>query len=236
MSAPISPLHVAIIMDGNGRWAGRRGLPRTAGHRAGADAVQRTVEAAPAQGIGTLTLYAFSADNWQRPPEEVATLMGLLRRYLRRESRRCVENGVRLSVIGRRDRLAPDIVRQIERSEARTAGGSRLHVRIAIDYSSREAIAAAARSAAGLPALSTADFSALLNRAIHSTPAAPDVDLLIRTSGEKRLSDFLLWECAYAELVFTETLWPDFGAEELSTAMAEFRRRDRRFGRVSATA
>jgi undecaprenyl diphosphate synthase len=235
-AATPAPLHVAIIMDGNGRWAHRRGLARGAGHRAGAGAVERTVEAAPSQGIGTLTLYAFSADNWKRPADEVSTLMGLLRRYLRRERRRCVENGVRLSVIGRRDRLDAEIVRQIERAEAETASGSRLTVRIAIDYSAREAIAAAARSAAGLPALSTADFSALLNRAIHSSPPAPDVDLLIRTSGEKRLSDFLLWECAYAELVFTDTLWPDFGADELARAIAEFQKRHRRFGMVSATA
>jgi undecaprenyl diphosphate synthase len=235
-AATPAPLHVAIIMDGNGRWAHRRGLARSAGHRAGAGAVERTVEAAPSQGIGTLTLYAFSADNWKRPADEVSTLMGLLRRYLRRERRRCVENGVRLSVIGRRDRLDAEIVRQIERAEAETASGSRLTVRIAIDYSAREAIAAAAHSASGLPALSTADFSALLNRAIHSSPPAPDVDLLIRTSGEKRLSDFLLWECAYAELVFTDTLWPDFGADELARAIAEFQKRHRRFGMVSATA
>jgi undecaprenyl diphosphate synthase len=225
-------LHLAVIMDGNGRWAKSRGLPRTAGHREGAKAVQRTVEAAVELGVGTLTLYAFSADNWQRPREEIGALMRLLETYLKKETERCVKNGVQMSVIGRRDRLDPRIVRAIERSEARTQGGRKLHLRIAIDYSAREAIAAAAALLEDSKDLSPQHFSFLLNRAIHSEPAAPDVDLLIRTSGEQRLSDFLLWECAYAELYFTHQLWPDFGTEGLIEALEEFERRERRFGRV----
>lgn len=229
-------LHVAIIMDGNGRWAKSRGLPRTAGHREGAKAVQRTVEAAVELGVQTLTLYAFSADNWQRPREEVAALMGLLESYIEKETDRCVKNGVLLNVIGRRDRLEPRIVRAIERAEAKTQGGRRLHLRIAIDYSAREAIAAAAALSADSRDRSPEHFSYLLNRAIHSEPPAADVDLLIRTSGEQRLSDFLLWECAYAELYFTPCRWPDFGKPELSEALAHFHRRERRFGRLPGAA
>lgn len=228
-------LHIAVIMDGNGRWAKARRLPRTSGHREGAKAVQRTVESAVELGVGTLTLYAFSADNWQRPREEVSALMRLLEVYLKKETDRCVKNGVRLSVIGRRDRLEPRIVRAIERSEARTQGGRKLHLRIAIDYSARQAIAAAAELLEGSMDRSPQHFSFLLNRAIHSEPAAPDVDLLIRTSGEQRLSDFLLWECAYAELYFTDQLWPDFGKDSLIAALDEFQRRERRFGRVPGT-
>ena len=226
-------LHLAIIMDGNGRWARRRGLPRVAGHREGAKAVRRIVEAAPDRDIGTLTLYAFSADNWNRPRREVAALMDLLERYLDKEKQRCIDNGVRLSIIGRRDRLRPTITSKIEEVEAATCGGTRLHLRIAIDYSARQAIAAAAGLHRGSVAPTPADFEGLLNRAIHSTPAAPDVDLLIRTSGELRLSDFLLWECAYAELLFTERLWPDFRGDDLAAAVAAYRSRDRRFGRVA---
>jgi undecaprenyl diphosphate synthase len=204
-------LHVAIIMDGNGRWASRRGLPRTAGHHAGARAVRRVVEAAGAHGVGALTLYAFSSDNWQRPPAEVAALMRLFTRHLRSETARLVEAGVRLSVVGRRDRLPTALVAAIHAAEESTAGGAALHLRLAVDYSAREAI----RSALLLP------FSSAL---------LPDVDLLIRTGGEQRLSDFLLWEAAYAELVFTDTMWPDFGAADLSTAIAAFHARERRFG------
>ena len=199
-----SSLHVAIVMDGNGRWARRRGLPRVAGHRAGAAAVRRTVEAAPDLGVAALTLYAFSADNWKRPPGEVAALMRLLARYLRTESPRLVQNGVRLELIGRRDRLPVPLVAAIDAAERATAHGTRLHLRLAVDYSSRWAI----------------DAGVIL----------PDVDLLIRTGGEQRLSDFLLWECAYAELYFTETMWPDFGAAPLAAAVAEFHARERRFG------
>ncbi len=229
---PGEGLHVALIMDGNGRWAKARGLPRTAGHREGGKAVQRTVEAAVELGVEVLTLYAFSADNWQRPREEISALMRLLESYLKKETERCIKNGVKLSVIGRRDRLDPRIVRAIERAEIRTQGGRKLHLRIAIDYSAREAIAAAAARFGGSKDLSPQHFSYLLNQAIHSEPAAPDVDLLIRTSGEQRLSDFLLWECAYAELYFTDQLWPDFDKESLIAGLDEFQRRERRFGRV----
>ena len=199
-----SSLHVAIVMDGNGRWAGRRGLPRVAGHRAGAEALRRTVEAAPGLGVGALTVYAFSADNWKRPAAEVAALMRLFARYLRSEVPRLVENGVRLEVVGRRDRLPVPLVTTIEAAERATARGTRLCLRLAIDYSARWAI----------------DATVLL----------PDVDLLIRTGGEQRLSDFLLWESAYAELYFIDTMWPDFGAAELAAAVAEFQARERRFG------
>jgi len=222
--------HVAIIMDGNGRWARARGLPRIAGHREGANAVRRVVEAAPGLGIRTLTLYAFSSDNWRRPPAEVHALMELLERYLARESERCLEHGVRINVIGRRDRLSPQVLAAVCAAEAATAGATTLHLRLAIDYSARHSIATAARLAPGAGALDHEAFSALLSRAIHANPPAPDVDLLIRTSGEQRLSDFLLWEVAYAELVFTTRLWPDFDATELERAMTDFRRRERRFG------
>ena len=215
--------HVAIIMDGNGRWATRRGLPRIAGHRAGAAAVRRTVEAAPDLGISVLTLYAFSEDNWSRPSREVSALMKLLGRYLVQETARCVANGVRLEAIGRRDRLPAPLVALLEESERKTAHGRRLRLRLAIDYSSRRAILEAARRASR--SLTEDHFSALVG---------PDVDLLIRTSGEQRLSDFLLWECAYAEMIFTSRLWPDFAGEDLAQAVAEFQRRDRRFGALSA--
>ncbi|MEJ2084373.1 MAG: di-trans,poly-cis-decaprenylcistransferase [Acidobacteriota bacterium] len=229
---PGEGLHVAVIMDGNGRWAQARKLRRTAGHKEGAKAVRRTVEAAVELGIDTLTLYAFSADNWKRPREEVSALMQLLEIYIGKETERCIENGVRMMVIGRRDRLSPRIVRAIERAEARTAGGRKLDLRIAIDYSAREAIARAAASQANSKDHSPQHFAYLLNRAIHSDPASPDVDLLIRTSGEQRLSDFLLWECAYAELLFTPRLWPDFDKQDLLAALEEFHNRDRRFGEV----
>ncbi len=230
------PVHVAIILDGNGRWALRRGLPRSAGHRAGARAVRRTVEAAARQEIDFLTLFAFSADNWLRPADEVATLMTLLDRHLAAETPRCVENGVRVNVIGRRDRLPPRLVAAIERAERATAGGDRMLLRIAVDYSARWAIAAAARRLARLgpppdeAKIDDRGFERELARACHSLTDVPPVDLLIRTSGEQRLSDFLLWECAYAELYFTSTLWPDFGAGDLEWALSEFRRRERRFG------
>ena len=197
-------LHVAIVMDGNGRWATRRGLPRAAGHRAGADAVRRVVEVAPGCGITALTLYAFSSDNWTRPAAEVSMLMRLFARYLRTETAELAAQGVKLTIVGRRDRLPQSLVTAIAAAEQGTTGGTRLELRIAVDYSARDAI----RSGAFLP----------------------DVDLLIRTGGEQRLSDFLLWECAYAELWFTERMWPDFGAPHLAAAMHEFHSRDRRFG------
>jgi undecaprenyl diphosphate synthase len=197
-------LHLAIIMDGNGRWANARGLPRLAGHRAGIDAVRRVVEASPEFSIDTLTLYAFSSDNWRRPSAEVSALMQLFREFLKRESSHCVKEGVRLSVIGRRDRLAKPLLAQIEAAESLTASGSRLHLRVAVDYSGREAI--------------------------RSGEVGPDVDLLIRSGGEQRLSDFLLWESAYAELYFTPRMWPDFDRSDLAAAIHSFHQRERRFG------
>lgn len=227
-------LHVAIIMDGNGRWATRRGLPRKVGHRAGVEAVRRVVESAPDLGIGTLTLFAFSAANWQRPAEEVAALMRLMEVYMRAETRRFVEGGARLTVIGRRDRLQPRLAREIESAEQATAQGRRLHVRIALDYSSREAIVrAAARCVAERPP--TLDqFGKLIAHSLALEAGTADVDLLIRTGGEQRLSDFLLWECAFAELWFTDRMWPEFGAEDLRAAVLEFHSRERRFGGLAA--
>ncbi|HKH46692.1 MAG TPA: di-trans,poly-cis-decaprenylcistransferase [Thermoanaerobaculia bacterium] len=229
----MNTLHAAIIMDGNGRWAVTRGRPRTAGHLAGADAVRRTVEAAPNLGIRTLTLFAFSSDNWQRPDREVRALMGLFRRYLGTEADRCAANGIRISVIGRRDRLPSVLVRSIEEAEAKTATQRDFWLRIAVDYSGRDAILRAAERWRGAEAVEPSRelFSRLLADAPQSGPA-PDVDLLIRTGGEKRLSDFLLWECAYAELVFTDRMWPDFGATDLAEAIRDFQHRERRFGRV----
>jgi undecaprenyl diphosphate synthase len=225
---------VALIMDGNGRWATRRGRPRSAGHIAGARAARRVVESAVEFGVGTLTLYAFSGDNWRRPPGEVAGLMRLFRRYLALETTRCVANGVRLAVIGRRDRLPEALRRAIEAAERATAHGTRLLLRVALDYSARDAIAAAAelarRLADGPHPLTRERFAELLGVACHEHAAVPDVDVLVRTGGEQRLSDFLLWECAYAELVFVPVLWPDFGAADLAGALTEFARRDRRFG------
>ncbi|MGN2248141.1 di-trans,poly-cis-decaprenylcistransferase [Frateuria sp. GZRR35] len=224
-------LHVAIIMDGNGRWAEERGWPRSRGHRAGAGAVRRVVEASPRLGIGTLTLYAFSSDNWRRPAPEVATLMALFRNFLDSEAGACRREGVRLSVIGRRDRLSAALVTTIEQAEAATAAGQVLNLRLAVDYSSRDAIAAAAALHQGAVASREA-FRTLLARSQHGDPATPDVDLLIRTGREQRLSDFLLWECAYAELLFSNVLWPDFTGEDLGQAVETFGRRNRRFGRL----
>lgn len=227
------PLHVAIIMDGNGRWARLRRLRRRTGHRAGASALRRIVEAAPTLGIRTLTLYAFSSDNWKRPPEEVSALMRLLLTYMRTESATCVERGVRISVIGRRDRLALLLRRAIEDAEAATASGRTLHLRIALDYSARDAIVQAAARAQREKRLSRARFAELMGEALHAGAPVQDVDLLIRTGGEQRLSDFLLWECAYAELYFTPCLWPDFGPNDLTVALRDFANRDRRFGAVT---
>ena len=225
-AAPHGNLHVGIIMDGNGRWATRRGLSRLRGHEAGVEAIRRVVEAAPKQGIGTLTLYAFSADNWRRPKAEVSALMALLRFYLANEVDSLVRNGVRLTVIGRRDRLPPGIAGAIARAEAATATGDVLHLRIAVDYSARDAILSAVARAAALSDLTRENFSDL----VTGEPGLRDVDLIIRTSGEKRLSDFLLWEGAYAELHFTDRMWPEFDAEDLADALASFSRRERRFG------
>jgi undecaprenyl diphosphate synthase len=207
-------------MDGNGRWALGRGLPREAGHRAGVETVSRIVEAAPEAGIGILSLFAFSSDNWRRPRPEVAALMRLLALYLEKEADRCLRNGVRLEVIGRRDRLNGSLREAITQAEQTTAAGKRLWLRIAFDYSGRDAILAAARRVGSL------------SRESVGLALGPPVDLLIRTGGERRLSDFLLWECAYAELVFSPRMWPDFGPADLAAAVREFRGRDRRFGAV----
>lgn len=226
--------HVAIIMDGNGRWATARGRPREYGHRRGAESVRLVVEAAPDLGIDTLTLYAFSSDNWKRPSSEVSVLMKLFSRYLRSETPKLKKNGVRLQVVGRRDRLDSKLVRQIEASEAATRDQTKLLLRLAVDYSSRDLLLKAVRAAVAASDIERQDMSALIGDAMHGEGSAPDVDLLIRTGGERRLSDFLLWECAYAELLFTPVMWPDFTGELLGEALADFRSRERRFGEVAA--
>jgi len=227
------PVHVAIIMDGNGRWAKSRGLPRTAGHRRGVEAVRETVRAATDLGIAYLTLYGFSSENWNRPPTEVSDLMGLLRFYLRGEIAELHRQGVRVRSIGDRARLAPDIVRLIEEAEERTRGNSRLNLTIALSYGGRDEILGAFRqiaadAAAGRLKPEEIDEAAIRNR-LH-TNDLPDPDLVIRTSGEKRISNFLLWQSAYAEMVFDDCLWPDFGRENLQRAVEEFQRRERRYG------
>jgi undecaprenyl diphosphate synthase len=234
--------HVAIIMDGNGRWATRRGEPRAHGHQAGGEAVRRVVEAAPDLGIGVLTLFAFSSANWQRPAAEIAALMRLFHEYLVNETELCCQKGVRLSLIGRRDRLPPSLRTAIEAAEQLTRPGNVLHLRLAIDYSSREAIVSAVRRLAvgehgNFPGeVSIDDFSRLLVGGPASAESAPEVDLLIRTGGERRLSDFLLWESAFAELYFTDRMWPEFTAVDLAAAIADFERRERRFGRIAVVA
>lgn len=229
-------LHVAIIMDGNGRWATRRGLPRVAGHRAGVGTVREVVEHAPEFGIRCLTLYAFSSDNWNRPAQEVHSIFWLMRAYLRLETERLRQRGARLQVIGRRDRLPQLLLREIEKAEFATSEGKCITVRVAVDYSSRDAISrAAARVGSALldgNAVSPDAVRASLGHML--TAESRDVDLLIRTGGEKRLSDFLLWESAYAELIFTDRMWPDFSADDLSAAVEEFGRRQRRFGGLPA--
>ena len=221
--------HVAIVMDGNGRWATARGMGRVEGHRRGAHAVRRAVRAAPSLGITTLTLFAFSTDNWKRPPHEVGTLLHLFSDYLRSEIAELRQNGVRLSVMGRRDRLPEELVAAIQAGETATARASGLHLRLAIDYSGRGAILRAAGSLAAEAVPSADAFRKRLGSAC-GTDDAPDVDLLIRTGGERRLSDFLLWESAYAELCFLSRMWPDFQAADLAAAVAEFHTRQRRFG------
>ncbi|HTA45678.1 MAG TPA: di-trans,poly-cis-decaprenylcistransferase [Bryobacteraceae bacterium] len=219
-----SNLRVAIIMDGNGRWATARGLPRVAGHQAGADTLRRIVEAAPECGIESLTVYAFSSDNWKRPTFEIEALMALFAAYLESEVPRCIANGVRMTIIGRRDRLPGSLVDSIATAERETRRGSRLHLRIALDYSARDAILNASRQAAG-EWITRERFGELLGE-------GQSIDILIRTGGEQRLSDFLLWECAYAELVFTNRMWPDFSPLDLERTIHEFARRERRFGAV----
>ena len=228
--------HVAINMDGNGRWALLRGQPREAGHLAGATAVRRTVESAPSLGITTLTLYAFSSDNWRRPRGEVENLMFLFEKYLGSECDCLSDRGVRLNVIGRRDRLPQSLTRSIEHVEACTSDGLSLHLRIAMDYSARDALlAAASRVAMGVPPTRQA-FERSLLEAINAPSGTRDVDLLIRTGGEQRLSDFLLWESAYAELYFTDVLWPDFTGADLASAVQAFAGRERRYGGVLESA
>src|SRR5229473_339683 len=221
-------LHVAIISDGNGRWATARGLPRSAVHRAGAETARRVIEAAPRLGIHTLTLFALSSANWKRPAAEVSGILRLLHEYLLTETAHCVEEGVRLSMIGRRDRLPATLRQAIADSEAATAHGTRLHLRLAIDYSAREAIFHAACRFYKVTELSPESFSRVLAEVLRG--GSTEVDLLIRTGGEQRLSDFLLWECAFAELVFTQKRWPDFTAADLEAAVKEFGQRERTRG------
>jgi len=223
---------VAIVLDGNGRWAERRGLPRKAGHLAGARRVRRIVEAAPRLGIGTLTLFAFSADNWKRPPDEVDALLGLLGRTMQRQVPACVRDSVRLAFPGRRDRLPCALAQTLAEAERATACGTALRLRIAIDYSARDTIVTAARHPGA--GHGRANFLAALAYAANEAEPAIDVDLLIRTGGEHRLSDFLLFECAYAEFTFLDTPWPDFTPSDLAACVAEFSRRSRRFGAVAS--
>ena len=227
-------MHIAVIMDGNGRWAARRSLPRTAGHRAGARTVDTLVEAAARRGTQVLSVYAFSADNWGRPRGEVGALFGLFRRYLSTQTERCLAQDVRLNVIGRRDRLSAELLRLIERSERATARCRGMHLRIAIDYSSQYSLLEASRRLRGVDSVDAARFVAELAAVDYSSPCVPAVDLLIRTGGEQRLSDFLLFECAYAELYFTPCPWPDFDEAALDAALADYARRERRFGQVKS--
>jgi undecaprenyl diphosphate synthase len=234
-SAPpgAAPRHVAIIMDGNRRWAQARGLPVALGHKAGAEAARRATEAAVEQGVEWLTLFAFSSENWLRPAEEITGLMGLLRFYLRSEVATLVRDGVRLRVIGDRARFGPELVREMERAEALTAGGTRLNLAVAMSYGARAEILAAARSAAAAAAAGRLDPAALDEAGFASrlsTAGMPDPDLIIRTSGEQRLSNFLLWQAAYAEFVFQDVLWPDFNAEYLADALQQYAQRERRYG------
>ena len=227
---PQTQIHVAILLDGNGRWAAAHGLRRSEGHRAGVEAVRRVVRAAPAMGISTLTLYAFSSDNWGRPLSEVASLLTLLEEYLRTEAAKCASENVRLRVIGRRDRIPPTLAEAIQTAERLTANCRGLQLRIALDYSSRDAILRAACWMLSSTEVSEREFAKRLGEVTHASGPALDVDLLIRTGGDRRLSDFMLWECAYAELFFTPRMWPDFTAEDLVAAVEDFRGRERRFG------
>ncbi len=228
-----APRHIAIIMDGNGRWASARGLPRVAGHRRGAEALRRTVSAAGELGVPFLTLFGFSSENWKRPPTEIDDLMGLLRHYLRGEIAELHRNGVRVRVIGDRARLAPDIVTLIDNAEALTRENTGVNLTVALSYGGRAEIVAAAQAIARKAVAGKLDPEAIDEQAIERhlfTADLPDPDLLIRTSGEQRISNFLLWQCAYAELVFTKTLWPDFGRAELEQAIADYGGRERRYG------
>jgi undecaprenyl diphosphate synthase len=227
------PAHVAIIMDGNGRWAAARALPRIAGHRAGAQAVRRTIETAIRLGVKWLTIYAFSSENWRRSAAEVLDLTGLLRRFLKSEIAELAAAGVRLRIIGDRARFDPDIQDDLAQAERDTAGNTRLNLVVALSYGSRAEIVAAARAAAEAALsgrLNPTDLDEAAFTSFLSTSGVPDPDLIIRTSGEQRLSNFLLWQAAYAELLFIDVLWPDFGPDHFAEALAEFARRERRFG------
>ncbi len=230
----MSGLHVGIIMDGNGRWARQQGRARWRGHLAGVDSVRDVVRGSPDLGITTLTLYAFSSDNWKRPPAEVGRLFSLLREYCRRETAELVDNGVRVTHLGREDRIPASALAELRRTMRATAGGTRLHLRLAIDYGSRWAVTDTLRRLSADSASGRLDPTAIdcgvVQRALAN--GVPDPDLIIRTAGEQRLSDFLLWESAYAELYFTNTLWPDFRRGDLAVALSEFERRERRFGAV----
>lgn len=221
-------LHVAIICDGNGRWATSRGLPRPAGHRAGAEAASRVIQSAPYLGIHTLTLFALSAANWKRPKTEIDAILGILREYLLEETEHCVDEGIRLSIIGRRDRVPPILRDAIADAEALTSNGKRLHLRLAIDYSARQVIYQAASKFYKVKDLSSESFADLLSEVQRG--GSTDVDLLIRTGGEQRISDFLLWECAFAEFVFLEKRWPDFTPADLRNAVMEYEKRERTRG------
>ena len=232
-TSPGVPQHVAIIMDGNGRWAHARGLPRVAGHRAGAQAVRRTIEAASASGVTWLTLYAFSSENWRRPADEVLDLTGLLRHYIRQELSEITREGVRVRIIGDKARFDPDTRAELDRAERTTAANTRLNLNVALSYGARDEIAAAARRAAEAAVRGELDPGSLTETGFESflfTAGMPDPDLVIRTSGEQRLSNFLLWQSAYSELVFMDVLWPDFGTAHFDEALTEYARRERRFG------
>jgi undecaprenyl diphosphate synthase len=227
------PRHVAIIMDGNGRWAKQRGLPRVAGHKAGAEAVRRAMQAAVDHGVEVLTLYAFSSENWRRSAEEISDLTGLMRFYLERELATLHKEGVRLRLIGDYSAFGPELVERLERAIAHTAQNERLTLVVALNYGSRAEIAAAARSLAAKAAAGDIDPEAIDEEAVAAqlqTHGLPELDLLIRTSGEERLSNFLLWQAAYAELMFVDTLWPDFDEDEFAQALERFAARERRFG------
>ncbi|MFC6489011.1 isoprenyl transferase [Nitratireductor sp. GCM10026969] len=233
----VKPAHIAIIMDGNGRWARARGLPRTAGHRAGVEALRRTVRAAGEMGIRWLTVYAFSSENWSRPKAEVSDLMGLLKLFIRRDLAELHQNGVRVRIVGKRDGLEPDIAALLGEAESLTAGNTNMNLVVAFNYGGRDEILRAARALAveakagrlDPEDVTMQDFEARLD-----TADMPDPDLIIRTSGEQRLSNFLLWQAAYAEFVFVPCRWPDFGSDDLAAAIAVFEERDRRFGGAAA--
>jgi undecaprenyl diphosphate synthase len=236
-SAPEERLHVAIIMDGNGRWAKQRGMPRVLGHRAGVNALKRTVEGAQEQNVGVLTVFGFSTENWRRPAQEVSELMGLLKAYVESDLERLARAGVRVRIIGRRAGLSADIAEVIERAEKRTANNTEFVLQVAFNYGGQADITDAARAFAEKVARGEAKPEDLTEETfghLLSTAAAPPPDLIVRTSGERRISNFLLWDCAYAELVFQDVLWPDYGPEALAAAIAEYRRRDRRYGGIAA--